>query len=109
MKKKTKTISALASFFLPLSLLAAGLTNPIKSNSFEELLNNIIGNIILPLGIPIVALMIIYTGFMFISARGDKSKLEEAKKALSGTLIGAAIVLGAYAITAVIKATVGAL
>ncbi|MDE2399917.1 MAG: hypothetical protein KGL67_02840 [Patescibacteria group bacterium] len=63
----------------------------------------------LKIGIPIVALAIIYCGFLFVSARGKEAKLTEAKDALFYTLIGAAILLGAWAIANLIVTTVSGL
>ncbi|MFA6076500.1 MAG: pilin [Candidatus Paceibacterota bacterium] len=61
---------------------------------------------VLQIGIPIVALAIIYCGFLFVAARGNSEKLGKAKDALLYTLIGAAILLGSWAIAQMISATV---
>ena len=61
---------------------------------------------VLYIGIPIVALAIIYTGFLFVSAQGNSEKLTKAKKALVYTLIGAALLLGAFVIANAIQSTV---
>lgn len=82
--------------------------NPIGADSLQELLQLIL-NIVVELGVPVVALMIIWTGFKFIWARGNPGKIGEAREALLYTLIGAGVVLGAYAISAIIQATVEAL
>jgi len=60
----------------------------------------------LTIGIPVVALAIIYCGFLFVAARGNSEKLTKAKDALLWTLIGAAVLLGAWAIASMISATV---
>ena len=64
---------------------------------------------VLTVGIPIVALAIIYCGFLFVSVRGNSEKLTKAKDALLYTLIGAAILLGSWAIAQLISDTVLAL
>jgi hypothetical protein len=51
-------------------------------------------------------LAIIYSGFLFVFARGNSEKLGKAKDALLYTLIGAAILLGSWAIAEMIQATV---
>ena len=61
---------------------------------------------ILLLGVPIVALAIIYTGFLFVTALGNSEKLKKAKSALMYTLIGAALLLGAFVIAEAIQGTV---
>lgn len=83
------------------------INNPLGKNitdipSFIEALVNIV----LIVGIPIVALAIIYTGFLFVTAQGNSEKITKAKKALVYTLIGAALLLGAFVIAKAIGATV---
>lgn len=60
----------------------------------------------LKIGISIIALAIIYSGFLFVFARGNPEKLTKAKDALLYTLIGAAILLGSWAIAEMISATI---
>jgi hypothetical protein len=62
--------------------------------------------IVLIVGIPIIALAIIYTGFLFVQAQGNPEKITEAKKALLYTLIGAVLLLGAFVIANAIGKTV---
>ena len=60
------------------------------------------------LGIVAVALMI-YAGFLWMTAGGNESQIESAKKFLINTVIGLAIILSAYAIASfVISKLVGA-
>jgi hypothetical protein len=63
-------------------------------------------NIVLVVGIPIIALAIIYTGFLFVQAQGNSEKLTKAKNALLYTLIGGALLLGAFVIANAIGTTV---
>jgi hypothetical protein len=63
-------------------------------------------NIVLLVGIPLVALAIIYSGFLFVAAQGNPEKLKDAKKAFLFTLVGAAIVLGAFVIANAIGGTI---
>ena len=63
----------------------------------------------LRVGMPIIALSIIYSGFLFVAARGNSEKLSKAKDTLLYTLIGAAILLGSWAIAELIKSTVTSL
>lgn len=59
--------------------------------------------------IPVVALAIIYCGFLFVFAMGNSEKLKKAKDALLYTLIGTAILFGAWAIATLIVNTIQAL
>jgi hypothetical protein len=82
------------------------IVNPIPSvTSVPGLIQTILQGV-LKIGIPIVALAIIYCGFLFVFARGNSEKLTKAKDALLYTLIGAAILLGAWAIATMISTTV---
>ena len=63
-------------------------------------------NIVLVIGVPIVTLAIIYTGFLFVKAQGNSEQITKAKSALMYTLIGAALLLGAWVLAEAIKATV---
>lgn len=87
------------------------IVNPLAGNgidSVQGLIQKIL-NGALRIGIPIVALAIIYCGFLFVFARGNSEKLTKARDALLYTLIGAAILLGAWSIAKLISATVLAL
>lgn len=87
------------------------IVNPLGPNGakdFPTFIHNLLTGV-LRVGIPVVALAIIYCGFLFVSARGNSEKLTKAKDALLYTLIGAAILLGSWAIAQMISTTVLAL
>ncbi len=81
---------------------------PTGPASIQEFIKTLLTGV-LKIGIPIVALAIIYCGFLFVAARGNSEKLTKAKGALLYTLIGAAILLGSWAIANLISSTVLAL
>lgn len=81
------------------------LTNPINADTVQAFIQKLLIGVI-KIGMPIVALAIIYCGFLFVSAQGKEEKLTEAKNALLYTLIGAAILLGSWAIATMISDTV---
>lgn len=106
-------------FFSPLLSLAQAVVppemdpalkvkNPISSESLIELIKNVLEGVI-KIGMPVIVLAIIYSGFLFVSAQGNSEKLGEAKRALLYTLIGAAILLGSWGIAQLITDTVKAL
>ena len=67
------------------------IVNPLGTqNTLPVLIQNVLNEVI-TIGIPIVALAIIYCGFLFVFARGNSEKLTSAKQSLLYTLIGAAI------------------
>jgi len=83
--------------------------NPLlHAQTINELIKTILEGVI-KIGMPIIVLAIIYSGFLFVSAQGNSEKLSEAKRALLYTLIGAAILLGSWAIAQLISETVKAL
>ncbi len=84
------------------------LNNPIQSKNLQDFVRNILEGVI-KIGVPLVALAVIYSGFLFVSAIGNPGKIEEAKSALTNTLIGAALLLGAWAIAELVVETVKSL
>ncbi len=84
------------------------LDNPIAVNSIPEFVEKVL-RIVLKIGTPIVALAIIYTGYLFIAAQGKPEEITKAKKSLMYTLIGALILLGAYVIAETVVGTVAAI
>ncbi len=96
-------------FFVPIISFAADevnkINNPISSDTINGLIKTLLEGA-LKIGIPIIALAIIYCGFLFVSARGNSEKIKEAKDALLYTVIGAAILLGSWAIAQLISNTV---
>lgn len=111
----------------PLSLFAQGggnvdpapsgtvrkLDNPLCSggagciNNLEELIKKIIELAIL-IGVPIITIAIIWSGFQMVTAAiaGNEAKLTSAKKYFVWALIGAGILLGAWVIAEAIGGTV---
>jgi hypothetical protein len=82
------------------------LENPLPGvNDIPTLVDKLLG-IVLKIGVPIIALAIIYTGYLFIAAQGNPEKLKQAKDTFVYVLIGAAILLGAYAIAKAVFSTV---
>jgi hypothetical protein len=82
------------------------LKNPTKFNSIIELVNALVKNVIIPIAVPFLALAIMYTGFLFVTAKGNSDKITKAKEALKYTLLGGAIILGAYVIATALQGTV---
>ncbi len=78
---------------------------PINQTNLNDFIKTLLEGA-LKVGIPIIALAIIYCGFLFVSARGNSEKLGKAKSSLMYTLIGAAILLGSWAIAITISETV---
>ena len=108
------TVLATLAISLPMVILAAegttvtGIENPLNSGSLTELLRDIL-NIAVDIGIPVVTIMIIMAGFKYVTAGGDRGKVEDAHSMFLWTVVGAAIVLGAFVIANIIETTVNAI
>lgn len=73
-----------------------------KAGITENNLGNIVGtviSVILSLVGVIFLILMVYAGIIWMTARGDDSKTENAKKTITASLIGLFIVVSAYAIT----------
>ncbi|HPS21296.1 MAG TPA: hypothetical protein PLO44_00590 [Candidatus Paceibacterota bacterium] len=81
------------------------INNPIGVSDVNSFIRVILVGVV-KIGIPIVALAIIYSGFLFVTARGNPEALKKAKSAFLYTVIGAAILLGSWAIAQLISSTV---
>lgn len=85
-----------------------GLTNPLASRDFPSFLKSIavaVGKI----GLPVAAIFIIYSGLMFVTARGDETQLKKAKSTFMWAMAGTAVLLGAWVIAEAISKTVRSL
>jgi hypothetical protein len=89
----------------------ATLQNPFSGtgNRVDQLLNAIIDRILLPIGSIVAVMAFIWSGFLFVMAQGNESKLGDAKRALLYTAIGTAILLGATVLSRVITGTIDSL
>jgi hypothetical protein len=82
--------------------------NPLASDSLVDFLLNIL-DVLLTFAIPIIVLFIMYAGFLYVTARGEESQISKAHAALTWSVIGGVIILGAKLIIAVIQGTVNSL
>ena len=93
-------------FFVSADCASGQFCNPISgADSIEALLAKIIDVAIIIL-MPLVILAVIYSGFMFLMARGNKEGLTKAKTNFVWVVVGVAVLLGAKLISAILKSTV---
>jgi len=78
--------------------------NPLEAENIQQLLAAVV-EIIVTLSIPVIVVAIIYSGFLFVTAGGDKDQIDTAKRAALYTLIGAGIIIGADVILTVLQNT----
>lgn len=85
------------------------LTNPLEGiDTLDALLATLL-NVLVQIGVVVLTVMIVYCGFLFVTAQGNEEKLRSARSALMWTVIGGLIVLGAEVIATAIRDTVQAL
>ena len=109
MNKKTisniRVAGITAALFLPAFFAGAqAINNPLAYNTIQDAINAILG-VIIDLAAVILIVFFVYAGFMFVAAQGDPGKLEKARNAFFYTVIGAAILLGAKALSVLIQNT----
>ncbi len=73
---------------------AKEICNPIEADTFLELVEAI-AKAITAIGMPLVAIFLVWAGFLFVTARGNEEQLKRAKTAFYWTLVGGAVVIGA--------------
>jgi membrane protease YdiL (CAAX protease family) len=93
------------SLIFPTVLNAQGLTNPLQFNSLSQFLEAILSAVI-TIAFPIIVLMFVYSGFLFITAQGNEQKLTQFRRVLLWTIVGALLILGAQVLSSAIQGTV---
>lgn len=83
------------------------LVNPVSFPSITSLLAAIL-NVVIVMSVPVIIAYLIYAGFLYVTARGNATQIEQASKALLYGVIGGVIIMGATAILAIVKSTVEA-
>jgi len=84
------------------------ISNPIGSTTLSGFIEEIL-KIVITIATPIAILAIIYSGFLFVKARGNPEGIIKAREALMWTLIGVAVLLGAQLLSTVIQGTITSL
>lgn len=84
------------------------LTNPLGEDSIIGIINNIITGLRDTIAPPLVAIAVLYGGFLMLFAGGDPEKFKKGKKAILYAMVGYAIILVAGGITSLIKDIIGA-
>ena len=86
---------------------SGSLENPLNSN-FSTIPTFIAGalKVLVMVSLPIIAFFIVYSGFLFVFARGNETKLTKARDNFLYVIIGALLILGAWVIATLIGGTV---
>ncbi len=83
----------------------AGIPNPLKFGTVPEFIAAALQAMVM-ISLPILTIFIVYSGFLFVSARGNSSQLEKAKSNFLYVIIGSILILGAWVIATLIGGTV---
>lgn len=79
------------------SEVEAGLNGALSNSDPREIAGRIINIILGVLGVIVVGLMV-YAGFLWMTSNGEEDKIAQAKKILTSSVIGLAIILSSWAI-----------
>jgi hypothetical protein len=105
-------MNLLSQIFLPLARAqeVLGIEQPLRSdlNSIPKLINALL-EIVYKIGLPVVVLYFLYAGWLYVSARGNPAKIKTAHEAFLYTVVGAALILGAFVISRLIIGTINSL
>jgi preprotein translocase subunit SecG len=87
---------------------SGALTNPLKEDNIYNFLKNIV-ELVVQIGFYVALVGIVYSGFLFVTAQGNETKLATAKKALTYSLVGTAILMSAWVFAIAIQGAVRAI
>ena len=104
MQKKKYTIISLITF-LPTTVLAAELTNPLGTTNITTVIGRLITSILGVTG-SIALLMFVYGGFLWLISAGDPKMVTKGKEVMKWAILGLVVIVGAYTI---VRAIVSAL
>ncbi|MFT7644444.1 MAG: hypothetical protein ACI9BF_000088 [Candidatus Paceibacteria bacterium] len=71
--------------------------NPLGLDSVKALLESIL-DVIMIISTPIVVFLLIYAGFMYVTARGNPEQIGQATRALTYGVIGGVVIMGSAVI-----------
>jgi len=103
--QKVQLVFWAALLSLPSLGVAATVPNPLKVKTVSAVFKAVF-KMVAEIGAVALAIMIIYTGFLFVLAQGNETELQKAKSSLQWVLIGGALVLGAWALSEAIGTTI---
>lgn len=84
------------------------ITNPLAADNVTEFLA-LIMDVITTLSVPVIALAIIISGFLFVTAGGNSEQIDKAKRSALYVAIGTGVILGAELIVTILENTASGL
>ena len=85
--------------------LQGGLQDPLKFNSIADFVQGVLEAFVV-ISLPILSFFIIWAGFKYVSARGNSGKNGDAHENFKWLIVGAVLILGAWALAQLIANTV---
>jgi len=108
--KQIILISIFTCLIMPVAVAAEGeiiqIQNPLTATSFEAIVGNGI-DFIFKIAVVLAPLMVIFGGFLFLTAGGNAEQINRAKNLLIWTAIGFLVVLLSKGILAIINQILG--
>jgi hypothetical protein len=87
------------------SAQSSSLQNPLQFPDITSFVSGALKAMVM-IALPIIALFVVYSGFLFVSARGNEEGITKAKNNFLYVVIGAILILGAWVIATLIGGTV---
>ncbi len=107
MKKRLLFIFLISFLVLPVFYcFGQNLVNPPATLDIAAVLKRVEG-LLIQIATPIAVICLIWAGFLFMTAQGEVSKIETAKKMFFWVLIGMAVVLFADASIQILRGMIG--
>ncbi len=91
------------------NVISETLENPLGNTGTIYIFLQKVLKVVADIGFPIAVLAIIYSGFLYVKAQGNDTKLSEAKSALTWSIVGTAVILGAWVLAKAIEGTISVL
>jgi hypothetical protein len=88
--------------FASVALADITLTNPLGTNSFQTVLNNV-DSFLLVIAAPICGIMVVWGGFQMITSSGDPEKFSSGRKTLLYAAVGFVVVIFATSVVPLIQ------
>jgi len=86
----------------PSPTIGVTIPNPLGTESFIDLINRVI-DFLLKVAVPLAALVILYAGFLFLTAGGNEERVKSAKRAFLWAVVGIIILMIARGMVTLIK------
>lgn len=86
------------------SVIDLNLPNPIAGtiDTIPQFFQKVV-DFVIKISIPLIAMAIVYSGFLFVTARGSDEQLKKAKEAFTYAVIGGMVLLAAWLVAGAIK------